>query len=453
MQKIYITVNRWQGEMANMVRVLVIEDEPRSVDLFEEFLSKEGLNRFIITKASTLSQGLFELHQKKFDVILLDLVLPNGRGIEVFNKVFLLARNTPIVVTAVDEDKNTALEAVRSGAQDYLIKKNLTDQLLRRSLRYAIERKKLEICKIEKERRLKRIVESTKAAIYELDFINDKFTYVNNVCCEQTGYSKEEFLSMHVADILTPDSIEKWLKRFQDLAEGKEVQASTEYEIIKKDGSTSWVLISAEYIRDEQNKITGANVVALDITPQRKAQEEAKRYQERLTLAMQATTDGIWDWNDGDCYYSPRWEQLLGYEPGTVERTLAGFLELLHPDDVVFMKENIEKYMVSGSVETDDYNAEFRMFCADGSYKWILSKGKVIERYEDGSPKRVIGTHTDIDTQKREELAIDKELEKHIEVWSEQNKVFKEQQEKKMDRAISEFCDVHKQLGVCKYGE
>lgn len=193
--------------------------------------------------------------------------------------------------------------------------------------------------------------------------------------------------------------------------------------------------------------------MAIDVTAKKQAEEDAKIYQERLSLALEATADGIWDWNDGDCYYSPRWEMLLGYEPGTVQRSLDAFISLLHPEDIPGMKSNINLYFMSGLDAPEDYRAEFRMKCADGSYKWILSKGKVIEKYEDGTPKRVIGTHTDIDAKKRAEIAIDEELERHIDQWSEQNKVFKEQQEKKLDKAISEFCDVHRELGVCKYGE
>jgi len=438
-------------EMANIVRVLVIEDEPRSVDLFEDFLSKEGLNKFVVTKATSLAQALIELKSKKFDVILLDLVLPNGKGIEVFNKVFLESRNTPIVVTAIDEDKKTALEAVRAGAQDYLIKKNLTDQLLRRSLRYAIERKRLEICRLEKELRLKRIVSSTKAAIYEIDFTTGRFTYVNDVMCEETGYSKDELLSMTAVQILTKHGLETWKKRLNDIMEGKEMTPSAEFEIIKKDGSFAWVIITAEYIRDENNKPIGANVIAIDITDKKKNEADLKKYHERLALALQATSDGIWDWDDGDCYYSPRWETLLGYSPGTVENTLEGFLNLLHPDDVPIMKKNIEGYMLGRKPVRNDYKAEFRMLCKDGKYKWILSKGKVVERNEDGLPKRIIGTHTDIDARKRVELEMNAELEKHLDTWSEELKEFKQQQAEKIDTALEGFCDQHKRYGICKY--
>lgn len=433
--------------MTNIIKVLVIEDEPRNVELFEEFLSKEGLNKFILTHSDTLASALVELQNKKFDVILLDLVLPNGSGLEVFHKVFCESKNTPIVVTAVDEDKHTAIEAVKNGAQDYLIKINLTAPLLRKSLRYAIERKKLEICKIEKERRLKRIIESTKAAIYELDFINDRFTYVNTVTCELTGYTKEEFYSMGTADILTPGSLEKWKKRYKDICDGAE-SIPGEYEIIKKDKTTAWALISSEYKKDILGNVIGANVVAMEITDKKKSENELKKYHERLSLALQATADGIWDWTPDYMYYSPRWETLLDYEPGTISQTVEGGLNLLHPEDRPKVQQCFED-MIEGKKNTLFF--EFRMRCKNGNYKWLLSKGKIIEKHDDGTARRIIGTHTDINQRKMAETEIGRQLEKHIDEWSESNKVFNEQQKIKLDAAIEGFCDQHKRQGqgVC----
>src|SRR4030042_2528148 len=126
------------------IRVLVIEDNVGDVRLIREMLSEVAGVDFELVCVGRLSEGLECLDQRNFDVILLDLLLPDSRGLDSFSKTHSHAPEVPIVVlTGMDmEDESLAIKAVNEGAQDYLVKSDVDKTLLTRSLRYAIERKR-----------------------------------------------------------------------------------------------------------------------------------------------------------------------------------------------------------------------------------------------------------------------------------------------------------------------
>lgn len=116
---------------------------------------------------------------------------------------------------------------------------------------------------------------------------------------------------------------------------------------------------------------------------------------ERLRLALEAADQGVYDYDPrtGRVEVSPEFEEMLGYEPGTLEMTVDHWVDSLHPSDRDEAVARFERYL---SGEGDSYESEFRMAGADGEYRWILSLGEIVARDEDGTPLRFTGTHTDI---------------------------------------------------------
>ncbi len=124
------------------IRVLMIEDNPAEVGLMQEMLTESlGASFELVHAAKRLSTGLEWLTTDKIDVVLLDLLLPDSRGLETFDAVYNHAPHTPIIVLSGIENESLALEAVRRGAQDYLVKGQVDSKLLSRAVQYAIERK------------------------------------------------------------------------------------------------------------------------------------------------------------------------------------------------------------------------------------------------------------------------------------------------------------------------
>jgi len=127
----------------NDIHILHVEDNPADVVLIQELLTEDRDFSGTIQHVSLLSQCLEELAGNPFEVILLDLNLPDSSNFKTFLTVKNAAGDIPIIVMTDLSDEETALRAVKEGAQDYLLKAHVDTNLLVRSIRYAIEREKL----------------------------------------------------------------------------------------------------------------------------------------------------------------------------------------------------------------------------------------------------------------------------------------------------------------------
>ena len=128
-----------------MDKVLLIEDNPGDVRLIREMIAEEPDAPFVVHCADRLSGGLEQLSAGDTAVVLLDLSLPDSVGLETFSKVYAHVPTVPIIVLTGNDDQRIALAAVKGGAQDYLVKGRLDRELLLRSMRYSIERKRYQV--------------------------------------------------------------------------------------------------------------------------------------------------------------------------------------------------------------------------------------------------------------------------------------------------------------------
>jgi PAS domain S-box-containing protein len=139
-----------------------------------------------------------------------------------------------------------------------------------------------------------------------------------------------------------------------------------------------------------------------DITEQKNAEEALRASEARWQFALEGARDGVWDWNaeTNEVFFSRRWIEMLGYEPREISSDLHEWERRVHPEDMPAVRRDLENHFQG---KTAYYQNEHRMLCKDGSYKWVLDRGKVVEWTEDGRPRRVIGTHADIAEQKQRE--------------------------------------------------
>ncbi len=139
------SVFKTDGAPVKLIKVLIVEDNPDESRLIERILSvKNGISSFIAATVRSAGAACQRLSQEPFDVVLLDLGLPDSRGIHTFHKIIASARHVPIVVLTVQDNEKMAEQALRDGAQDYLIKEQLDQNWLLRSIAYAIERNHLQ---------------------------------------------------------------------------------------------------------------------------------------------------------------------------------------------------------------------------------------------------------------------------------------------------------------------
>ncbi|NBB74074.1 MAG: PAS domain-containing protein, partial [Bacteroidetes bacterium] len=180
----------------------------------------------------------------------------------------------------------------------------------------------------------------------------------------------------------------------------------------KPDGTTIWLQgLSQPEQRDGRLTFNG---VLLDITERKEAeqalQDSRARLQEerrRLDMALEGGELGLWDanLNTGYCFYDERWAAMLGYAEEEIEYTPDFFFERLHPDD----RPRVEAAMEAAIQEAPHrMDVEVRMRHTDGSWRWILDRGRVTAWNDDGSAARVVGTHMDITERKQAEQALRK---------------------------------------------
>ncbi len=124
------------------LRVLLVEDNPTQARLVQAYLDQSGQASFRLVHADALSAGLERLDGGDVDIVLLDLMLPDSEGLETFRAVQARANGVPVVVLSGIDDEELAVQAVREGAQDYLIKGEVNSQALLHAIHFAIERKR-----------------------------------------------------------------------------------------------------------------------------------------------------------------------------------------------------------------------------------------------------------------------------------------------------------------------
>ena len=240
--------------------------------------------------------------------------------------------------------------------------------------------------------------------------IDGRIIEVNNAFCSMTGFSAKELLSMTYRDI-TPSTwinFEESVIREEVYVKGFSRMYEKEYET--KKGSNIPVELRTYLTRDENGEPSEFWAFIRDISDRKLKEKLIHESAQRLELAMSAAKQGLYDLNlvTGDAYVNDEYVVMLGFDPKTFKETNKYWISRLHPDDVERTTEVFRKY-VEG--KTTEYRVEFRQKTAQGNYKWILSVGKIVEYGLDGSPLRMLGTHTDIDTIKtiQNKLAVSQE--------------------------------------------
>jgi PAS domain S-box-containing protein len=133
--------------------------------------------------------------------------------------------------------------------------------------------------------------------------------------------------------------------------------------------------------------------------------QSKKEVDERFRLAMDATKDGVWDWNvsTGEVYYSPGYLAMLGYRFDETESSFDFWQKKIHPED---REEVLKANQDCVENRVDSFEIEFRMQCKNGEWRWIFGRGRAVRRDEFGKALRMVGTHADITSHRRNEEAL-----------------------------------------------
>jgi two-component system cell cycle response regulator len=259
------------------IRVLLIEDNPGDARLVRELLTEEG-DRFGIVLAGSMREALNRLAAESFDVVLLDLSLPDSQGFGTISSIRAQVPAMPLIVLTGFDDADFAVAAVEAGAQDFLVKGQFEGGTIRRAIRYAITRRTLEEQVRLSEERLKGIIELAHDGIVVID--DQYFITLFNPAAERLfGYSATEVLGQPL-DMLLPERVRGphrgFLEGFaRDLTGSRAMTGRPAVTGRRADGTEFAAEISISQFASPTGRQFTATV--RDITERRRAEDELRR--------------------------------------------------------------------------------------------------------------------------------------------------------------------------------
>lgn len=267
-------------------RVLVVEDNPGDVFLLREMVDEAPKTRFhVAAQADRLSKAVEILETDTIDVVLLDLQLPDSRGVETFAAAHRAAPDVPIIVLSESDDEDMALETVQLGAHEYLVKGRVDGPLLQRALRYALERARAEVQLARERDLLHTLLENIPDRIYFKDR-QSRFLRINRALTQLFGLQRpEEAYGKTDADFYGSEHAGEALQdELRVMETGEPILNKIEFENLA-DGRRSWSLTTKLPLRDRKGRIVGTCGISREIS-ELKVMEEQLATERNLLRAV-----------------------------------------------------------------------------------------------------------------------------------------------------------------------
>ena len=388
--------------MENKIRILLIEDNPADSQLVSIFLKGIYASRASLFTTDSLVKSFKLLDENVYDVVILDLSLPDSWGLDTFNRVHTKIPNIPIIVLTGLEDETIGVDAVKLGAQDFLLKGKIKGTDLQRSINYSIERHKLIQSLAEKTNALfvekQKLAEAQKLAhigSWEWDIINKTVSW------------SEEFYRIHGLqpneDIPTPEPMMAFIQSDDREYVSNIIQniimtgnhASFTYRITRKDGATRTLYSGGEAIKNEKGEVIKLVGTGQDVT-ERMQEEEMEKLATAATKSFNSVIitnqHGYIEWvNEG-------FIALTGYK---LEEIKGSHGEALRQGKDTGISENTS-YFKEVVKQKSPITYESKNYSKEGKEYWtITTLTPVLDRK--GEVKRIIAIDSDITLRKQME--------------------------------------------------
>ena len=258
------------------LRVLLIEHDPGFARRVGEMLGQARDLSAEVRSAPDLRAGLSELTDRQFDVVLLDVSVPDGAGLANVSLIKAEAPKLPVIVAGDLDNEMVAVEAVHAGAQDYLVKNQLTPGWLERSIRYAIERHRMDMALLAAEEKYHSVFDHLVEGIFQTT-PDGHYLMANAALARIYGYNTPEELMTSLTDIGESLYVEAGRRdEFVRVMQQNDTITGFESQIYRKDGNVIWISENCRAVRNAKGKLLHYEGTVEDITQRRQAEENVR---------------------------------------------------------------------------------------------------------------------------------------------------------------------------------
>ena len=232
-----------------------------------------------------------------------------------------------------------------------------------------------------------------------------RFLYCNPAVVSYAGQPAHQLMGQSVFRVVAPEDRPRVIATYAEWMRAGVPDGKLEFRLANRGERVVWVEQTSVFVRDAAGQLLEIRSSVRNVTERKLAELARRASEERLAFALEATADGLWDWNltNDSVYRSPQWARLLGYAAEEVPGQLDFFYASMHPDDRPLIRQEFTRHFAG---ETPQTQCEVRLQTKTGEYRWFLDRGKVVARAADGRPLRMVGTITDITERKLNAEAI-----------------------------------------------
>jgi PAS domain S-box-containing protein len=382
----------------NLLKILFVEDVLSDAELEVLVLRKAGL-QFEFERVDLREHFIKALNNFKPDIVISDYSMPEYDGSRALMDTRKFDPLLPFILCTGSINEETAVECLKAGANDYVIKEHMTRLpfAVKESLeqhRIQLEKRVAELLLRENEEKLQSIFSAAPVGIGLV--VNRILIEVNDTFCDMTGFSRKELIGKSSEQIYATkkeyenDGAEKY-KQISDKGMGSVV---TRFKC--KNGKILNILLSSAPLdRDDQTK--GVTFTALDITQRQLTEEALHKSQHLFQTLAQVSPVGIFrtDPDGYTTYVNPKWSELSGLAPEAADGLK--WLNAVHPDDL----ERLKKSWLADFKSKRKSTSEYRFLRSDGNIVWVM--GNAVPELIGNEIVGYIGTITDITERKRSE--------------------------------------------------
>jgi PAS domain S-box-containing protein len=373
-QRIFTVAGNAESKINNQksLRVLIVEDSEDDVLLIIRELKKGGFNP-AYERVETAVAMREALKEKQWDIILCDYKLPQFSGPSAIALLQEINIDIPILIISGKISEDTAAECMLSGAQDYIMKDNLSR--LCPAIAKEIDeddsrnkRKQMEQALFQSEEKYRNILENIEDGYYEVDLAGN-FIFFNSSLCRILGYSRGEMMGMNNRQYTDNEGAKKPFQTFNQVYKTGNPAKELDWPITRKDKTKRHIEASVSLLKDLSGKSIGFRGIVHDITERKKAEDALRKSEVKYRDLVDGAHEGIFQSTAEGRHITVNqaFANMLGYEsPEEVVKNITDIAHqvYVHPEDRAKILQIIEK---EGSVK--GYETEF--YRKDGSKTWV----------------------------------------------------------------------------------